>query len=113
MAIKETIGKLDRSVEIVKFTVTQDEYNASSRTQELVKRVWAKLNFKSSTEDFEEKVFSITNRDYLIHWDNDITDLNLQDLAVVEDGKTYYVTGANPDVGGRKMFVLLNCEYRG
>lgn len=113
MAVNETIGKLDRFVQIIKFVVTQDEYNASSRTQEAVKNVWAKLMFKSSSEDFEENVFDINKRDYLIHWDSDITDLNLQDLAVIEDDKMYYVTGANPDVGGRKMFVLLNCEYRG
>jgi hypothetical protein len=113
MAVNETLGKLDRYVEIVKFTVVKGEYNAPERTQVSVKNVWAKLNFKASTEDFEEKVFDVNKRDYVIHWDSDITTLNLQDLAVIEEGKTYYVTGANPDFGGRKMFVLLNCEYRG
>lgn len=113
MAVNETIGKLDRYVEIVKFTVEEDEYNAGERTQVSVKNVWAKLSFKSSSEDFEEKVFDINKRDYIIFWDPAIVALNLQDLAVIEDDKTYYVTGANPDFGGRKMFVLLNCEYRG
>ena len=113
MAVGEILGKLDRYVQIVKFVTEQDEYNATSRVQTAVKNVWAKLNFKGSTEDFEEKVFDINKRDYIIHWDSDITSLNLQDLAVVEDDKIYYVTGANPDFGGRKMFVLLNCEYRG
>jgi hypothetical protein len=113
MAVNETLGKLDRFVSIVKFAVVSDEYNSDERTALEVKKVWAMLSFKSSTEDVQEKVFDINKRDYLIHFDTDITTLNLQDLAVVEDGKTYYVTGANPDYGGRKMYVLLNCEYRG
>lgn len=113
MAIKETVGKLDRYVQVVEFVSTKDDYNATSREQTDVKNVWAQLKFKSSGEDWEEKVFSLNNRDYIIHYDEDITSKNLQELAIIDEGVTYYVTGANKDFGGRKMYVLLNCEARG
>ena len=114
MAVNETIGKLDRFVTVVQFTVAADEYNSGTkRTPSPIKNVWAKLVFKSSSESVDEKVFDINKRDYVIHFDTDITDLDLQNLAIIEDEKTYYVTGANPDYGGRKMYVLLNTEYRG
>lgn len=113
MAVTETIGKLDRYVEIVNFTTVKSDINTQERTQVSVKKVWAQLMVKSSSEDFEQKVFDINKRDYVIHYDQDIAALNLQQLAVVEDSKIYYVTGANADYGGRKMYMLLNCEYRG
>lgn len=113
MGLKEQIGKLDRCVEIVEFTAVKDAFNSKTRTQTPIKKVWAQVVFKSSTEDFEEKVYSINKRDYVIHFDPDIAVKFLQDLAVIDDGVTYYVTGVNPDVAGRKMYMLLNCKYDG
>lgn len=113
MAVKEVIGKLDRFVEIVNFTTVKSVINSNERTQVSVKNVWAQLLVKASSEDVDNKVFDINKRDYVLHYDEDITSLNVQQLAVVEDGKTYYVTGANTDYLGRKMYMLLNCEYRG
>lgn len=114
MAVKEIIGKLDRFVDVVKFEVEADELNSSTkRVPVIFKKVWAKRIFKSSSEDFEERVFDINKRDYVIHYDEDIVNLNMQDLAIVDDGEMYYITGFDKDYKGRRMFVLLNCEYRG
>lgn len=113
MAVNETIGKLDRYVEVVNFTTVKSDINTNERTQVSVKFVWAQLSFKASSEDFEEKVFDINKRDYVVHFDEDITNLNIQQLAIIEDNKIYYVTGADVDYGGRKMYMKLNCEYRG
>jgi hypothetical protein len=113
MAVNETIGKLDRYVQIVNFTTAKSSINSNTRTKVIVKNVWAKLSFKSSGEQVDQKVFDINKRDYVIHYDTDISSLNLQQLAVEDDGKTYFVTGANPDYGGRQMYILLNTEYRG
>lgn len=114
MSVKEIIGKLDRFVSIVKFVVEADEFNSSTkRVPVTIKNVWAKRVFKSSSEDFEERVFDINKRDYVIHYDEDIVNLNMQDLAIVDEDKMYYITGFDKDYRGRRMFVLLNCEYRG
>lgn len=113
MAVKEQIGKLDRYVEIVNFTTIKSDINTKERTPVSVKNVWAQLLPKASSEDFNEKVFNVNKRDYVIHFDEDIIALNVQQLAVIEDNKTYYITGVDTDFGGRKMYVLLNCEYRG
>lgn len=113
MAVNEQIGKLDRFITIKQFTETVDEYNSPVRTEATVKNVWAQVRFKSSTEDFAQKVFDIDKRDYVIHYDVDVTSLNLKNLAVLDGTQLYYVTGVNVDFGGRNKYVLLNCEYRG
>lgn len=108
-----TLGKMDRKVEIVEFVSTKNNIGATSRTQQTVKTVWAQLIFKTSGEEFDQKIFSINKRDYVIHYDPDIAAKLLQSLAVVDDGITYYVTGANPDYEGRKKAILLNCKQDG
>lgn len=112
MAVTEQIGKLDRYVEVVNFTAVKSVINSKERTQTSVKFVWAQLIVKSSTEEMDHKVTDINKRNYVLHYDEDIASLNLQQLAIVDDSKTYYVTGANPDFGGRKMYMQLNCESR-
>ena len=113
MALTSQIGLMDHYVEVVKFTTTKGALNENSRTQTSIKNVWAAVNFKSSGEDVEEKVYNINRRDYVIHFDADIASEVIQDLAIIDDGFTYYVTGFNSEIKGRKMFILLNCEYRG
>ena len=113
MVLKHQIGKLDRYVEIVEFTETTNALNATTRVQNSIKNVWAQLKFRNSTEDFDDKVYSINQRDYIIHFDAAIATKLMQNLAVIDGGKTYYVTGVNPDIGGRNMYILLNCEYKG
>jgi len=110
MVNKRYIGKLDRYVEIVEYSTVKDAYNSNQRTEASIKNVWANVQFKSSTEDFDEKVYSINKPDYIIHFDSGIAAKNLQDLAVKDDGVTYYVTGATLDFGGRNRFILLNCK---
>ena len=113
MAIISEISKMDHYVQIVKFTNVKGALNENSRTQTSVKSVWASLRVKSITEDVEEKVFSVDRRDYVIHYDDDVVAETIQDLAIIDGGKTYYVNGYNDEFAGRKMFILLNCEYRG
>ena len=107
------IGLMDRRVTIVEFTTVKGTINENTRTQQTVKDVWAQLKFKASNEAIDEKVYSINERDYIVHYDPVITAKLMQDLAVMDDGKLYYVTGANPDYGGRQKYILFNCLYRG
>lgn len=105
------ISKMDRRIEVVEFTEVIGTLNEKSRSQVSIKEVWAELMFKSSSEDNQEKVYEINKRDYIIHYDPDIAAKDIQDLAVVDDGKVYYVIGYSE--WGRQMFIQLNCEYRG
>lgn len=104
------IGQLDRYVAIVEFTKGKDAFNANTRAETPLKEVWAKLMFKGSSEDIEEKVYSINKRDYVIYYDPDIVVKQIQDLAVIDGDIKYYVKGVNLDYGGRQKYVLLNCE---
>jgi len=113
MAIVSEISKMDHYVQVVKFTTVKGVLNENSRTQTAVKSVWAALRLKSSGEDIAEKIYSIDKRDYVIHYDDDIVAEVIQDLAIIDDGLIYYVTGFNSEFAGRKMFILLNTEYRG
>lgn len=111
--MKQQIGKLDRFVDIVEFTTAKSAIGSKERTQQAVKSVWAQVDFKSSSEDFEEKVYSINRRNYIIHFDRTISAKLVQDLAVIDESKTYYVIGYDSNYGGREMYMMLSCEYRG
>ena len=113
MAIVSEISKMDHYVEVVKFTTVKGALNENSRTQTSVKNVWAAVRLKSSGEDIQEKIYSVDKRDYVIHYDDDIVAETIQDLAIIDGGLVYYVEGFNSEFAGRKMFILLNCEYRG
>jgi hypothetical protein len=104
---------MDRRVMLVEFVKTKSAINAVERAEQDVKEVWASVKFKSSSEDFEEKVYSINKRAYIIHYDPTITAKLVQDLAVKDEYKTYYVTGVDAEYGGRKKYIYLECEYRG
>lgn len=113
MGVNNQISNMQHYVSIVQFTNVKSAIGSKERTQVFVKDVWAALDFKGSSEDAEGKIFNINNRNYIIHQDPDITALNLQDLAVIENGSVYYVTGANTNYLGRNKYIMLNCEYRG
>ena len=113
MGVNNQIGKMDHYVNVVKFTTVKGALNENKRTQESIKHVWAELQFTGSSEDVVEKVYSINKRNYVIHFDDDIVSEVIQDLAIIEDEKIYYVTGFNSEYKGRQMFIILNCEYRG
>ena len=110
MAVTNQIGQMSHYVQVVKFTSVKSDIGSNERTQVAVKSVWAALQIVSSTENVEDKVYSVNKRNYIIHYDEDITALLLQDLAVIENSEIYYVTGYNAEYGERNQYILLNCK---
>lgn len=111
MGLKQQIvGTFNTLVTVVEFTAAATAIGSKERTQQTVKQVWAAVHFKNSAEDHNGKIFNINQRSYIMHYDAVIAAKNLQDLAVVDNGLTYYVTGADPKYLG--LYILLNTEAR-
>lgn len=113
MAVLNQIGQMDHYVQVVEYVETKSALNALVRTPTPIKNIWAALQFVSSTENREDKVYDVNKRNYIIHYDADIIVKDIKNLAIVENGKTYYVTGYDANYGSRNQYILLNCKYDG
>lgn len=108
---KYSIGKMDRPVAIHHVTEIKGDAGQSKDVEVLVKNIWAQRIEGNGSEDFEEKVYTLDNRQYMIHYDPEIAGLFQEKLIVVEEGRKYFVFSSEELVRGK--YVLLKTEFRG
>ena len=107
--MKHTIGQLDIRITLVKFTDQKSAIATAERTSQDLLSTWAKRVNLSASEDTEDKIFTINQRAYIIRYRENLNQEELEELAVRDGNRLYYVTGARPI--GRKQFWELRCEY--
>ena len=75
----------------------------------LLKEVWAYVDYGAGSEDFEEKVYTLENRMYVIHLDPAINIELQQKLVIEDDGERWYVY--SKDKLGRQ-YIKLKADRR-
>lgn len=110
MSTVNNIGEMDRPITIYQVTEGKGAMGSATDVEQVVKDVWAKRITGNGSEQFEEKVFTLDNRQYLIHYDPEIAQLFQEKLIVVDEGRKYFVFASEEIVRGR--FVVLKTEYR-
>lgn len=110
MAKQHNIGEMDRFIAIYQVTEGKGAIGSAKDATSKVKDVWAKRITGNGGEQFEEKVFTLDNRQYLIHYDPAIASLFQEKLIVVDEGRKYFVFASEEVERGR--YVILKTEYR-
>lgn len=110
MSGADNIGKMDRFISIYEVTESKGIVGSTRDAEVKIKDVWAKRVESNSTENFEEKVYTLDNRQYHIHYDPDIAVLFQEKLLVIDEGRKYFVYSSEEIVRGQ--YVLLKTEFR-
>ena len=103
-------GTLDRWVGIYQVTTQKGDVGQASEVVTHLKDVWAKRIEPGGSEDFDDKVVTLDNRQYVIHYDPSIADLFLETLFVQEGNRKYYVFAT--EELGRGRYLKLKASFR-
>jgi len=102
-------GELDRRIRIDQVTNTINDYGESIKSYSLFKTVWAKVDWKRSSEKEESNqrvqvsdiVFYIRNLDITID----------PDMRILYDSKYYFVNGVK-EIDGRERFLEIETKEK-
>ena len=84
------IGRLDRYITLQSVSTSVDAYGQPVESFSTLASVWAKIEYKSEVEKFEnEKLRSVSSIDFTIRYRTDIT----EQMRISYDSNTYQITG--------------------
>tara|TARA_R110002020_G_scaffold163976_2_gene350290 strand:- start:1055 stop:1378 length:324 start_codon:yes stop_codon:yes gene_type:complete len=102
-------GELDRRIRIEQATNSINDYGERTKTYSTYKTVWAKVDWKRSSEKEESNqrvqvsdiVFYIRNLDIII----------VPDMRILYNTKYYYVNGVK-EIDGRERFLEIETKEK-
>tara|TARA_R100000935_G_C2786486_1_gene144003 strand:- start:162 stop:488 length:327 start_codon:yes stop_codon:yes gene_type:complete len=104
------IGQLDRRVSVFTVATTANNYGELTRTYNLLREVWAYIEWKGGKEsDENNKITGMTKLHVYIR-NLDMGNLDLQS-RIDYDGKQYFPKVIN-QIDGRKEFLEIICENK-
>lgn len=106
---KFRIGHMDRHIQILIAQEGKGALSEAAIVEVPLKSVWATVDYGSGGEDFDEKVYTLENRMYTIHYDPVIVDELMQKLIIEDEGDRWYVYAT--DLLGRQ-YIVLKAERR-
>ena len=84
------IGKLDRYITLQSVSTSVDAYGQPVESFSTLASVWAKIEYKSEVEKFEnEQLRAVSSIDFTIRYRTDIT----EQMRISYDSNTYQITG--------------------
>lgn len=84
------IGKLDRYITLQSVSTSVDSYGQPVESFSTLANVWAKIEYKSEVEKFEnEQLRAVSNINFIIRYRTDIT----EQMRISYNSNTYQITG--------------------
>ena len=104
------IGDLDRRVSVFTVVTTANNYGELTRTYNLLREVWAYIEWKGGKENDENNKFTGMTKLHVYIRNLDMANLDLQS-RIDYDGKQYFAKVIN-EIDGRAEFLEIICENK-
>lgn len=90
MEKKPFVGQMDRKIQIVEKTYTQNDMGEKTSTDTVVCEPFSQMEDIGGSEDVEGKVKHLVNRTYVIRYRSEVKS-KANELFIIDDGKRFMI----------------------